>query len=290
MRRKHRRAWTVAEVMKSVEGVSRCGAGRWSEIKRLSFASYSYRTSVDLKASIATLYKFYVQLQQIRTREMHLQAEFGFAAHWRCKEEEGDCQHSSFVFQMVEWARYVVTWHCETMNKDSSSAQCADSLKPACKIPSKFFPHSPLKFIPNLALPSNSSPHDWPTESERALLATCPSSSLHRLHQSSSIITDAAKIHPQPRLSLKFIPQSPLHDWPTESERALLETENHAGNFITTCPSSSLHRLHQSSSIITDAAINEKEFLISNMLLDSPFSDLVLIMGFKVEPLKQACT
>jgi len=49
MRRKHHRAWTLVEVIKLVEGVSRCGAGRWSEIKRLSFASYSYRTSVDLK-------------------------------------------------------------------------------------------------------------------------------------------------------------------------------------------------------------------------------------------------
>lgn len=51
MRRKHHRAWTLVEVMKLVEGVSRCGAGRWSEIKRLSFSSYSYRTSVDLKVS-----------------------------------------------------------------------------------------------------------------------------------------------------------------------------------------------------------------------------------------------
>ncbi|KAF8393556.1 hypothetical protein HHK36_021800 [Tetracentron sinense] len=48
-RRKHHRAWTLCEVMKLVEGVSRYGAGRWSEIKRLDFASYSYRTSVDLK-------------------------------------------------------------------------------------------------------------------------------------------------------------------------------------------------------------------------------------------------
>eukprot|EP00268_Persea_americana_P045440 TRINITY_DN4632_c0_g1_i1.p1 TRINITY_DN4632_c0_g1~~TRINITY_DN4632_c0_g1_i1.p1 ORF type:complete len:110 (+),score=23.77 TRINITY_DN4632_c0_g1_i1:1137-1466(+) len=35
--------------MKLVDGVSRYGAGRWSEIKRLAFASYTYRTSVDLK-------------------------------------------------------------------------------------------------------------------------------------------------------------------------------------------------------------------------------------------------
>eukprot|EP00268_Persea_americana_P045444 TRINITY_DN4632_c0_g1_i5.p1 TRINITY_DN4632_c0_g1~~TRINITY_DN4632_c0_g1_i5.p1 ORF type:complete len:682 (+),score=166.88 TRINITY_DN4632_c0_g1_i5:202-2247(+) len=48
-RRKHHRAWTLGEVMKLVDGVSRYGAGRWSEIKRLAFASYTYRTSVDLK-------------------------------------------------------------------------------------------------------------------------------------------------------------------------------------------------------------------------------------------------
>ncbi|XP_054784045.1 uncharacterized protein LOC129290996 isoform X3 [Prosopis cineraria] len=57
MRRKHHRAWTLVEVMKLVEGVSRCGAGRWSEIKRLSFASYSYRTSVDLKDKWRNLLK-----------------------------------------------------------------------------------------------------------------------------------------------------------------------------------------------------------------------------------------
>ncbi|XP_042499376.1 uncharacterized protein LOC122077491 isoform X2 [Macadamia integrifolia] len=48
-RRKHHRAWTLSEVMKLVEGVSRYGAGRWSKIKRISFASHTYRTSVDLK-------------------------------------------------------------------------------------------------------------------------------------------------------------------------------------------------------------------------------------------------
>ncbi|XP_058010489.1 telomere repeat-binding protein 1-like isoform X2 [Hevea brasiliensis] len=51
------RAWTLSEVMKLVQGVSRYGARRWSEIKRLAFASYSYRTSVDLKDKWRNLLK-----------------------------------------------------------------------------------------------------------------------------------------------------------------------------------------------------------------------------------------
>ncbi|KAI3880962.1 hypothetical protein MKX03_007808 [Papaver bracteatum] len=47
--RKHHRAWTLSEVTQLVDGVAKFGAGRWSEIKKLSFTSYSYRTSVDLK-------------------------------------------------------------------------------------------------------------------------------------------------------------------------------------------------------------------------------------------------
>lgn len=49
MRRKHHRPWSLREVVKLVEGVARYGAGRWSEIKKIAFSSYSYRTSVDLK-------------------------------------------------------------------------------------------------------------------------------------------------------------------------------------------------------------------------------------------------
>ncbi|KMT04840.1 hypothetical protein BVRB_7g170100 [Beta vulgaris subsp. vulgaris] len=57
MRRKHHRAWSLTEVMKLVDGVAKFGAGRWSEIKRLSFSSYTHRTSVDLKDKWRNLLK-----------------------------------------------------------------------------------------------------------------------------------------------------------------------------------------------------------------------------------------
>ncbi|KAL2610146.1 hypothetical protein R1flu_028719 [Riccia fluitans] len=48
-RRKHHRPWTLREVLTLVEGVARCGGGKWADIKKLAFSNVSYRTAVDLK-------------------------------------------------------------------------------------------------------------------------------------------------------------------------------------------------------------------------------------------------
>ncbi|KAK8688887.1 hypothetical protein V6N13_087622 [Hibiscus sabdariffa] len=48
-RRKHQRAWTVAEVIKLVDGIAQYGVGKWTDIKKLLFASSAYRTPVDLR-------------------------------------------------------------------------------------------------------------------------------------------------------------------------------------------------------------------------------------------------
>lgn len=48
-RRKNHRQWTLTEITKLIDGVSKCGVGKWTDIKRLLFANSTYRTSVDLK-------------------------------------------------------------------------------------------------------------------------------------------------------------------------------------------------------------------------------------------------
>ncbi|KAK8712002.1 hypothetical protein V6N13_147255 [Hibiscus sabdariffa] len=48
-RRKHQRAWTLAEVIKLVDGIAQYGVGKWTDIKKLLFASSAYRTPVDLR-------------------------------------------------------------------------------------------------------------------------------------------------------------------------------------------------------------------------------------------------
>lgn len=60
VKRKHHRAWSLGEVLKLVEGVSRYGAGRWSQIRQVAFASNSQRTSVDLKVRLLTKFITYL--------------------------------------------------------------------------------------------------------------------------------------------------------------------------------------------------------------------------------------
>jgi len=48
-RRKHQRMWTPSEVIKLVDGISEYGVGRWTDIKRLLFATSAYRTPIDLR-------------------------------------------------------------------------------------------------------------------------------------------------------------------------------------------------------------------------------------------------
>uniref|UniRef100_A0ACD5WUI0 Uncharacterized protein n=1 Tax=Avena sativa TaxID=4498 RepID=A0ACD5WUI0_AVESA len=72
---------------------------------------------------------------QIRTGDMHLQAEFGIAAHWRYKEGVRSC--SSSVPEMVEWVRCVVTWQCETLHIDHPAPLgLGSSPRATCTFPS----------------------------------------------------------------------------------------------------------------------------------------------------------
>jgi hypothetical protein len=41
--------WTPSEVIKLVDGISEYGVGRWTDIKRLLFATSAYRTPIDLR-------------------------------------------------------------------------------------------------------------------------------------------------------------------------------------------------------------------------------------------------
>ncbi|EEF42929.1 hypothetical protein RCOM_1355420 [Ricinus communis] len=48
-RRKHQRMWTLSEVSKLIDGIAQYGTGRWTDIKKLFFASSAYRTPIDLR-------------------------------------------------------------------------------------------------------------------------------------------------------------------------------------------------------------------------------------------------
>jgi len=49
---------------------------------------------------------------QIRTHEMHEEAEYGVCAHWRYKDTDKDDKNDSYE-QKIEWLRQVLEWHDE---------------------------------------------------------------------------------------------------------------------------------------------------------------------------------
>ena len=51
---------------------------------------------------------------QIRTEEMHRTAEYGIAAHWRYKEDEGDQRGADEVDEALTWFRQVLEWQQDT--------------------------------------------------------------------------------------------------------------------------------------------------------------------------------
>ncbi|KAE8716417.1 Translin family protein isoform 1 [Hibiscus syriacus] len=63
-RRKNQRMWTLAEVIKLVDGIAQYGVGRWTDIKKLLFASSSHRTPVDLRDKWRNLLRSSSALEQ----------------------------------------------------------------------------------------------------------------------------------------------------------------------------------------------------------------------------------
>ncbi|XLR35206.1 hypothetical protein HN51_044528 [Arachis hypogaea] len=66
-RRKHQRMWTLFEVIKLADGIYEYGVGRWTNKKRFSFSSSSYRTPIDLrvfhKALSISIVSFFANLE-----------------------------------------------------------------------------------------------------------------------------------------------------------------------------------------------------------------------------------
>src|SRR3989441_4008945 len=65
---------------------------------------------------------------QIRTEEMHRQAEFGVAAHWRYKEPGKPSRRESAFEQKIAWLRELLAWRDEIADWGKSAKAIDDSV------------------------------------------------------------------------------------------------------------------------------------------------------------------
>jgi hypothetical protein len=63
-RSKHHNPWALEEAEALVEGVARCGGGKWADIKKLGFPAIEHRTAVDLKDKWRNLLRIAMLLHQ----------------------------------------------------------------------------------------------------------------------------------------------------------------------------------------------------------------------------------
>jgi len=65
---------------------------------------------------------------QIRTEEMHRQAEFGVAAHWRYKEPGKPSRREGAFEQKIAWLRELLAWRDEIADWGKSAKTIDDSV------------------------------------------------------------------------------------------------------------------------------------------------------------------
>ncbi|EXC22894.1 Telomere repeat-binding protein 4 [Morus notabilis] len=94
-RRKRHISWTTEEVVKLVDGVSQCGVGRWTEIKRLLFSSASHRTSVDLKDK-------WRNLLRASCTQLQIKEKFTYPSKLM-QVDQGRKQATNFVPESILW-------------------------------------------------------------------------------------------------------------------------------------------------------------------------------------------
>jgi GTP pyrophosphokinase len=81
---------------------------------------------------------------QIRTHEMHAEAELGVCAHWSYKGEDEDADAG--IGAKMDWLRHVVEWHEELGGRQSLSEELSRSLKQA-----RIYVHTPKGHVIDLS-------------------------------------------------------------------------------------------------------------------------------------------